>query len=47
MSLICLLLSVTTFSNLEDVSVLEGERHVLQDCIEVVPRFRAGKGSVA
>lgn len=46
MSLICLL-SVTTFSNLEDVSVLKGERHVLQNCrIEVISRFLAGKGNV-
>ena len=45
-SLICLL-SVTTFSNLEDVSVLKGERHVLQNCrIEVISRFLAGKGNV-
>lgn len=45
MSLICLL-SVTTFSNLEDVSVLKGERHVLHNCTEVVSRVLAGKGNV-
>ena len=49
MSLICLLLSVTAFTNLEDVSVLKGERHVLQNCIEVLAgnsRVLAGKGNM-
>lgn len=40
---------MTTFTNLEDVSVLKGERHVLQNCIEVLAgnsRVLAGKGNM-